>query len=193
MADNGHMAVSSFMVPLGSPAPEFDLPAVDGTRVSLTDLKGASATLVIFLSNHCPYVRRIEEGIGALASDYAGRVATVAICSNDVANYPDDGAARLAEQAARAGFTFPYLVDESQEVAHAYRAACTPDFFLYDGDLRLAYRGEFDDARPSNQVPVTGSSLRRAIDAVLAGQEAPGDQAPSLGCGIKWKPGNEPA
>ncbi|MFC6079939.1 thioredoxin family protein [Sphaerisporangium aureirubrum] len=186
------MAVSSFMVPLGSSAPEFDLPAIDGGRGSLAGLKGSAATLVVFLSNHCPYVRRIEQGIGALAADYQGRLATVAISSNDVERYPDDGAASLAEQAARAGFGFPYLLDESQEVAHAYKAACTPDFFLYDADLRLAYRGEFDDARPSNQVPVTGASLRRAIDAVLAGQEVPGPQAPSLGCGIKWKPGNEP-
>ncbi|GII91770.1 thioredoxin family protein [Sinosporangium siamense] len=186
------MAVSSFMVPLGTPAPDFDLPAVGGGRVALRDLKGAPATLVIFLSNHCPYVRRIEHGIGAFAADYAGRIVTVAIASNDMVAYPDDDAAHLAEQARRAGFPFAYLLDETQETARAYRAACTPDFFLYDGDLKLAYRGEFDGARPKNDVPVTGSSLRAATDAVLAGQPAP-EQAPSLGCGIKWKPGNEPA
>ena len=146
------------------------------------------ATLVIFLSNHCPYVRRIEKGIGALASDYRAELTTLAICSNDVENYPDDDAAHLAEQARRAGFGFPYLVDESQDVARAYKAACTPDFFLFDAGLRLAYRGEFDDARPSNQVPVTGASLRAAVDAVLAGEPVPGEQNPSLGCGIKWKP-----
>ncbi|MFF5208118.1 thioredoxin family protein [Streptosporangium sp. NPDC000396] len=185
------MAVSSFMVPLGTQAPDFDLPAINGGRVTLGDLKGAPATLVIFLSNHCPYVRRIENGIAAFAADYAGRVATVAISSNDVANYPDDSSANLLEQAGRAGFAFPYLVDETQEVAKAYRAACTPDFFLFDGDLKLAYRGEFDGARPRNDIPVTGSSLRTAADAILAGEPAPA-QNPSLGCGIKWKPGNEP-
>ncbi|WP_248958774.1 thioredoxin family protein [Sphaerisporangium perillae] len=185
------MAVTSFMVPLGTLAPDFDLPSVDGRRVSLADLESTPATLVIFLSNHCPYVRRIEQGIGALAADHSDRMATVAICSNDVVNYPDDGAAHLARQAERAGFEFPYLIDESQDVARAYNAACTPDFFLYDADRRLAYRGEFDDARPSNQVPVTGSSLRRAIDAVLTGRPVPGPQNPSLGCGIKWKPGTD--
>lgn len=188
VTDNGGMAVSSFMVPLGTPAPDFDLPSADGGRVSLSDLKSTQATLVIFLSNHCPYVRRIEQGIGALAADYRGQVTTVAICSNDAERYPDDDAAHLTEQAARAGFDFPYLVDDSQDVARAYKAACTPDFFLYDADRRLAYRGEFDDARPSNQVPVTGSSLRQAIEAVLAGEPVPGEQKPSLGCGIKWKP-----
>ncbi|GAA3808711.1 thioredoxin family protein [Sphaerisporangium flaviroseum] len=185
------MAVTSFMVPLGTPAPAFDLPSIDGGRVSLADLKSTPATLVIFLSNHCPYVRRIEQGIGTLAADYRDLLTTVAICSNDVVNYPDDDTAHLAEQARRAGFGFPYLVDESQDVARAYKAACTPDFFLYDADRNLAYRGEFDDARPSNQVPVTGASLRRAVDAVLAGEPVPGRQNPSLGCGIKWKPGGE--
>ncbi len=187
------MAVNSFMVPLGTPAPDFDLPSIDGGRVSLSELKGAPAVLVIFLSNHCPYVRRIEQGIGAFAADYRGRVATVGICSNDVVNYPDDDATHLAEQIRRAGFGFPYLVDETQEVAKAYRAACTPDFFLYDADLRLAYRGQFDEARPRNDLAVTGASLRAAADAVLAGQAPAEPQAPSLGCGIKWRPGNEPA
>ncbi|MBB4702141.1 thioredoxin family protein [Sphaerisporangium siamense] len=185
------MAVTSFMVPLGTAAPEFDLPSIDGGRVSLSDLKATPATLVVFLSNHCPYVRRIEKGLGALAADYRGRVATVGISSNDVVNYPDDDIAHLKEQAGRAGFGFPYLVDESQDVARAYRAACTPDFFLYDADRLLAYRGQFDDARPSNQEPVTGASLREAIDATLAGRPVPGEQRPSLGCGIKWKPGTE--
>lgn len=187
------MAVNSFMVPLGTPAPDFDLPSISGGRVSLSDLKGSPAVLVIFLSNHCPYVRRIEHGIGAFAADYRGRVATVGICSNDVVNYPDDDVPHLIEQARRAGFDFPYLVDESQEVAKAYRAACTPDFFLYDADLRLAYRGEFDEARPGNDLPVTGASLRAAADAVLAGEAPPEPQRPSLGCGVKWRPGNEPA
>lgn len=188
----GGMAAHSFMVPLGTPAPSFDLPAVGGGNVSLADFEG-SPTLVIFLSNHCPYVRHIEHGLGELAADYGSRLSIVAMCSNDSEQYPDDDAAHLAEQAARAKFTFPYLLDETQEVAKAYRAACTPDFFLYDADHKLVYRGEFDGSRPRNDVPVTGSSLRAAIDAVLAGKPLDGDQAPSIGCGIKWKPGNEPA
>ncbi|MFI6482802.1 thioredoxin family protein [Nonomuraea sp. NPDC050663] len=187
------MAVNSFMVPLGTPAPDFHLTAIDGGSVSLSDLKGSPATLIIFLSNHCPYVKRIENGLGQLAADYGSRVSVVAICSNDHVRYPDDDATHLAEQARRAGFGFSYLLDDTQEVAKAYRAACTPDFFLYDADLRLAYRGEFDDARPSNDVPVTGASLRAAIDALLEGRPVEGPQNPSLGCGIKWKPGNEPA
>ncbi|PZG22270.1 thioredoxin family protein [Nonomuraea aridisoli] len=186
------MAVNSSMVPLGTPAPAFDLTAINGGSVSLDDLKDSPATLVVFLSNHCPYVRHIEAGLGALAEDYGARLSIVAICSNDSVNYPDDDPTHLAEQAARARFTFPYLLDDTQEVAKAYKAACTPDFFLYDADLRLAYRGEFDRARPGNDVPVTGSSLRAAIDALLEGRPVPEEQRPSLGCGIKWKPGNEP-
>ncbi|TNY34705.1 thioredoxin family protein [Thermomonospora catenispora] len=188
------MAIASFMVPLGSPAPDFTLPAVDGGTVSLKDLSDAPALLVMFLSNHCPYVRRVESALGEVIAEYQGKgLAAVAVCSNDVANYPDDGPEHLREQAKRAGFTFPYLVDESQEVAKAYRAACTPDFFLYDRDRRLAYRGEFDGARPSNDVPSDGSSLRAALDRVLAGEPVPEPHTPSLGCGIKWKPGNEPS
>ncbi|SEM50799.1 thioredoxin family protein [Nonomuraea pusilla] len=186
------MAANSFMVPLGTPAPAFDLTAIEGGSVSLDDLKGSPATLVVFLSNHCPYVRHIERGIGALAADYGSRLSVVAICSNDSVNYPDDDATHLAEQAARAGFAFPYLLDDTQEVAKAYRAACTPDFFLYDARFLLVYRGEFDGARPGNPVPVTGASLRAAIDAVLAGEPVPEPQHPSMGCGIKWRPGNEP-
>ncbi|GGO80121.1 thioredoxin family protein [Nonomuraea cavernae] len=186
------MAVNSFMVPLGTPAPPFDLTAIDGGSVSLADLKGSPATLVVFLSNHCPYVRRIETGLAALAGDYGSRLSIVAICSNDSVSYPDDDATHLAEQAARAGFTFPYLLDETQEVAKAYKAACTPDFFLYDSSFALVYRGEFDDARPGNDVPVTGASLRAAVDAVLAGAPVDARQTPSMGCGIKWKPGNAP-
>ncbi|QXJ20820.1 thioredoxin family protein [Actinomadura graeca] len=188
------MAIESFMVPLGSPVPPFRLPSVAGGTVSDDDLRGAPALLVVFLSNHCPYVRRIESGIGAVTAEYAAKgVSTVAIGSNDTVRYPDDDAGHLREQAARAGFTFPYLLDETQETARAYRAACTPDFFLYDGDRRLAYRGEFDGARPRNDVPVDGSSLRAALDLVLAGEPVPEPHTPSLGCGIKWRPGNEPA
>ncbi|HEX2314130.1 MAG TPA: thioredoxin family protein [Thermomonospora sp.] len=188
------MAIASFMVPLGTPAPGFSLPSIEGGTVSLDDLAGPPALLVIFLSNHCPYVRRIETALGSVLAQYdPTALATVGICSNDVANYPDDDAEHLREQAKRAGFGFPYLVDETQEVAKVYRAACTPDFFLYDAERRLAYRGEFDGARPRNDVPSDGASLRAAIDRVLAGEAVPEPHTPSLGCGIKWKPGNEPA
>lgn len=187
------MAISSFMVPLGSPAPAFALPSIDGGTVSLEDLPEAQALLVVFLSNHCPYVRRIEQAVGALTSEYTARgLTTIAISSNDVVNYPDDDEAHLREQAKRAGFGFPYLMDESQETARAYRAACTPDFFLYGSGRRLAYRGEFDGARPRNDVPADGSTLRTALDLVLEGKAVPEPHTPSLGCGIKWKPGNEP-
>ncbi|GAA2413822.1 thioredoxin family protein [Actinomadura vinacea] len=188
------MAIASFMVPLGTPAPDFTLPpAGGGPAVSPGDFPDASALLVVFLSNHCPYVRRVETAFGAVTAEYAAKgLATVAICSNDAERYPDDDADHLCEQAARAGFAFPYLLDESQEVARAYKAACTPDFFLYDAGRRLAYRGEFDGARPHNDVPSDGSSLRAAVDRVLAGEPVPEPHTPSLGCGIKWRPGNEP-
>jgi peroxiredoxin len=187
------MAIHSFMVPLGTAAPEFALPAIDGRKVSLSDFDGAPALLVVFLSNHCPYVRRIEAGLGSVVATYEGRgLAAVGISSNDIANYPDDAPAHLAEQAERAGFTFPYLVDESQQVAKDYRAACTPDLFLYDAERRLAYRGEFDAARPRNDLPADGASLRAALDRVLAGEPVPGPHTPGMGCGIKWKPGNDP-
>lgn len=188
------MAVSSLMVPLGSPVPEFSLPSLDGTRVASADLAGAPGLLVMFLSNHCPYVRHIEDALGSVVAEYAHRgVAAVAICSNNTATHPDDGAAGLAEQVHRAGFEFPYLVDETQQVALDFRAACTPDFFLYDGSGRLAYRGEFDESRPRNDTEVTGAALRTAMDRVLAGEPVPEPHNPSMGCGIKWKPGNEPS
>ena len=186
------MAVSSFLVPLGTPAPDFALPSVAGPQVKLTDVS-APALLVVFLSNHCPYVRHVESAFGAFAAEYAGKgLATIAICSNDVDNYPDDDVPGLAAQAERAGFTFPYLVDGSQEVAKAYAAACTPDFFLYDGRRRLVYRGAFDESRPKNDLPVTGELLRAAADTALRGEAVPEPHVPSLGCGIKWRPGNEP-
>lgn len=187
------MAVNSdsFEVPLGTPAPDFSLPRADGGgEVARKDFEGAPALLVIFMSNHCPYVRHVESQLGAFTSEYAGKgLATVAICANDVVNYPDDDAPRLVEQAQRAGFTFPYLVDEDQRVAQAYRGACTPDFFLFDADQRLAYRGQFDDTRPKSGQPATGESLRAAVDLVLAGQPVPEPHAPAVGCSIKWKPG----
>lgn len=180
------------MVPLGSLAPPFALPSLDGQLVTSDRLTAGRPLLVMFLSNHCPYVRHLERQLGSLVAEYADSVAAVAICSNDIANYPDDGPDGLAEQAYRAGFTFPYLLDETQQVALAYRAACTPDFFLYDGVGQLAYRGEFDDSRPRNDVPVTGQALRAALERVLADKPVGEPQMPSLGCGIKWKPGNEP-
>jgi peroxiredoxin len=191
----GTMAVNSFMVPLGTPAPDFSLPRADGGGdVTLKDFADAPALLVVFLCNHCPYVKHVESAFGAFAHEYEGKgLATVGICSNDVASYPDDAAPHLVAQAKRAGFTFPYLVDESQQVGLAYRAACTPDFFLYDAQRRLVYRGQFDGSRPkTGQVP-TGASLRAAADLVLAGEPVPEPHDPSVGCSIKWKPGNDPS
>lgn len=186
------MAVSSHLVPLGTPAPDFALPSVAGPEVKLTDIS-APALLVVFLSNHCPYVRHIESALGAFTAEYAGKgLATVAISSNDVVNYPDDDVPGLAAQVERTGFTFPYLVDSSQEVAKAYAAACTPDFFLFDGQRRLVYRGAFDESRPRNDLPVTGELLRDAADRVLRGEAVPEPHVPSMGCGIKWREGNEP-
>ncbi len=186
------MAVSSVMVPLGTPAPDFRLPAASGGTVALADLRGPGL-LVMFLCNHCPYVRHIEKALGATVAEYAERgLAAVAICANDTDAYPDDAPEHLAEQARRAGFTFPYLVDETQEVAKAYRAVCTPDLFLYDAQRRLAYRGAFDASTPGNAVPVTGELLRAALDRVLAGEPVPEPHHPSMGCSLKWKLGNEP-
>jgi peroxiredoxin len=186
------MATSSLMVPLGTSAPTFELPSVDGFAVALSDLAGP-ALLVMFLCNHCPYVRHIETALAATLTGYTERgLAAVGICSNDADAYPDDAPDRLAEQARRAGFTFPYLVDASQQTAKAYRAACTPDFFLYDAERKLAYRGAFDGSTPGNNLPVTGQMLRHAADHVLAGEPVPGPHRPSMGCSLKWKPGNEP-
>ncbi len=186
------MAVNSFMVPVGTPAPPFALSALNGETVS-SDSAAGRPLLVMFLSNHCPYVRHIEKQLGALVNEYADVVAAVAICSNDIENYPDDGPEGLTEQTQRAGFGFPYLLDESQQVARDYRAACTPDFFLYDAHHELAYRGQFDDSRPGNDLPVTGNGLRAALKLVVGGRPVEEPHAASVGCGIKWKPGNEPS
>lgn len=189
------MAVNSFMVELGTPAPGFALPeVVSGDVVALEDFAEAPALLVAFLSNHCPYVRHIESVFGQVAARYAAQgLAVAGISANETGNYPDDAPEHLAEQVKRAGFGFPYLHDADQRVALAYRAACTPDLFLYDAQRRLAYRGQFDDARPRNDVPVTGATLSAAIDLVLAGQPVPEPQYPSVGCSIKWLPGNDPS
>jgi len=186
------MAASSLMVPLGTPAPDFKLPSVRGPHVALADLDGP-ALLVMFLCNHCPYVRHVERALAATAAEHAERgVAAVGICSNDTDAYPTDGPAGLAEQASRAGFTFPYLIDAEQQAALAYRAMCTPDLFVYDAQRKLVYRGAFDDSTPSNGLPVTGERLRQALDHVLQGEPVPEPHKPSMGCSLKWKPGNQP-
>ena len=179
----------STMLELGTLAPEFDLTdVVTGNEVSLDHTRGEKALLVMFICTHCPYVKHINEGLGALGKDYAGKsLAIVAISSNDVVTHPEDSPAGMKRQAETFGFVFPYLYDETQSVAHAYKAACTPDFFLYDSDFRLVYRGQFDRSRPGNGIPVTGEDLRAAMDLVLAGRPVPADQRPSIGCNIKWK------
>lgn len=185
---------ASTMLPLGTSAPDFSLPEpATGHPVTLADFRDSPALLVMFICNHCPFVKHIRDGLAQFALEYRTRgLATVAIGANDAVNYPDDGPARIAEDARAFGYSFPYLYDESQAVAKAYRAACTPDFFLFDAERELVYRGQFDGSRPGNAVPVTGADLRAAADAVLAGRPTPSDQKPSIGCNIKWKPGNEP-
>lgn len=180
----------STMLDLGTLAPQFDLTdVVTGNSVYLDYEQGEKALLVMFICAHCPYVKHINLGLAALGRDYAGKsIAIVAISSNDAATHFSDEPAGLKEQAETFGFTFPYLYDESQAVARAYQAACTPDFFLFDADFRLVYRGQFDASRPGNGIPVTGNDLRAAIDLVLAGQPVPTEQKPSIGCNIKWKP-----
>lgn len=182
------------MLPLGTNAPDFRLPdTVSGKTVALADFAAAPALLVAFICNHCPFVEHIRGGLAQLGRDYQMHgVAVVAISSNDVGTHPQDGPAKMAAEARAAGYTFPYLYDETQTVAKAYRAACTPDFFLFDKSRRLVYRGQLDDSRPGSRLPVTGADLRAALDAVLAGKAASPNQKPSVGCNIKWKPGNAP-
>ena len=181
------------MLPLGTSAPDFQLPDPSGKHFSLASFKDKPALVVIFMCNHCPYVKHIRAGLAQAALDYAPRgTAFVAINSNDAKNYPDDSPAKMVEEAQSAGYTFPYLVDETQAVAKAYHAACTPDFFLFDRGRRLVYRGQFDASRPGNGIPVTGKDLRAALEAELAGVPPSMLQSPSMGCNIKWKRGNEP-
>jgi peroxiredoxin len=184
----------STMLPLQTEAPDLSLTdAVSGKIVSLADFKG-TAVLVMFICNHCPFVIHVRDEITGLANDYADReLAFVAVNSNSIETHPQDGPDKMKELAGEMGWTFPFLFDSAQEVAKAYRAACTPDFFLFDKNHRLVYRGQLDDSRPSNNVPVTGQDLRAAIDATLAGDVVANEQKPSIGCNIKWKPGNEPA
>jgi peroxiredoxin len=184
----------STMAPLGMSAPDFHLPDAEGKMVSLGDFTQAPALLVMFICNHCPFVQYIQSHLAETAREYQQRgLAIVGINSNDVQAYPDDGPEKMAEQARTVGFDFPYLFDESQAIAQAYGAACTPDFFLFDRDRRLVYRGQYDDSRPGNDKPITGADLRAALEALLGGRPLPADQKPSLGCNIKWKPGNEPS
>ncbi len=184
---------ASAMLELGTKAPDFSLPDTQGGTVSLTDFDGAKALLVVFMCNHCPFVKHILYVLLNLAREYQPKgVAVVGISANDVDAYPEDGPEMMAQFAARMDFPFPYLYDATQEVAKRYHAACTPDFFLFDEDRKLVYRGQMDDSRPGNKVAVTGEDLRRALDAVLEGRPAPQEQKPSMGCNIKWKPGNEP-
>ncbi len=199
----------STMIDLGTPAPDFSLTdTLSGKRVSLRDFDGSAALLVMFICNHCPYVKHVRDELARLGRDYGpggaasrgARVGIVAISSNDPEAYPDDSPANMAREARDAGYTFPYLFDADQSVAKAYRAACTPDFFVFDGSKRLVYRGQLDESRPARgdlagttPPPVTGRDVRAALDAVLAGRAVNPDQRPSLGCNIKWRAGNEPA
>jgi thiol-disulfide isomerase/thioredoxin len=183
-------ATESTMVGLGTPAPDFHLPDVlSGKTVSLDSFAVNKALLIMFICPHCPYVKHVQEELARMGQDYAATgLAIVAISSNDAGQYPEDSPDGMRKQAKELGFVFPYCYDESQETARAYDAACTPDFFLYDQSRRLVYRGQFDDSRPKNTVPVTGADLRAAIDAVLAGGPVEEPQKPSIGCNIKWKP-----
>ncbi len=184
----------STMLPLGTQAPDFSLINVDGHTVSLGDFQGAPALLVMFICNHCPFVKHVADQLAQLGHEYTQRgVAIVAINSNDVANQPADSPEQMVAEAEERGYVFPYLYDETQEVAKAYHAACTPDFFLFDADQKLVYRGQLDASRPDSGIPVTGADLRAALEAVLTGEKPATEQRASLGCNIKWKAGNEPA
>ncbi len=183
----------STMLELGTPAPDFELMDLEGNSVDLKSFDGKKGLLVIFISRHCPFVQHVKGELSRLGRDYIDSgLGIVAVSPNDIERYPDDAPGKLAEMAREEGFAFSVCFDESQEVAKAYRAACTPDFFLYDARRRLVYRGQLDDSRPGNGRPVTGRDLRAAIDSVLKGREVNPDQQPSVGCNIKWKPGSEP-
>jgi peroxiredoxin len=184
---------ASTMRPLGQHAPDFSLPHVDGKTVSLADFSGKRGLLVIFMCNHCPFVIHLRSALAAFGKEYQSKgLGIVGINSNDINTHPDDSPEGMKQEAMSAGYTFPYLFDETQEVAQAYGAACTPDFFLFDSDRRLVYRGQFDDSRPGNNKPITGADLRAACDAVLAGKPVSSTQKASIGCNIKWKEGHAP-
>jgi peroxiredoxin len=188
------MAVTSTMLALGTLAPNFELPDYRGQRHRLDEFRGAKGLVVAFICSHCPYVRHVRDEFARFAREYQSQgLAVVAIASNDVDAYPEDGPAGMQQEAQAAGYTFPYLFDDTQLVAKAYQAACTPDLYLFDAQQRLFYRGRFDASTPKNHQPVNGSDLRAAADALLAGRPAPSEQLASMGCNIKWKVGNEPA
>lgn len=182
----------STMLPLGTIAPDFKLPDTNGKRVSRDDFQGTAGLLVIFMCNHCPYVKHIAPKLAEFGRQFEGRLSIVGINSNDAQAYPDDSPDKMVLERAKQAYVFPYLFDQDQSVAKAYRAACTPDFFLFDKDKRLVYRGQFDSSRPNSGVAVTGEDLLGAINALLNGSPISVDQKPSMGCNIKWKPGNEP-
>ena len=183
----------STMLPLGTRAPDFELPNVDGRMVGLAEAAGPQGTVVMFICNHCPFVKHVADQLAQLGRDYAPRgIGFVAISSNDVSAHPADSPEQMVHEAESRGYPFPYLYDETQEVARDYRAACTPDFFAFDAGRRLAYRGQLDGSRPGNGVPVNGADLRAALEALVAGSKPAETQRPSLGCNIKWKPGQEP-
>lgn len=187
------MAVPSTMLQLGTVAPPFDLPDYDGRQYRLSDFKSSPGLVVAFICAHCYYVGHMRAEFARFAREYqASGLAVVAIAANDIATYPEDGPAGMKLEAEAAGYTFPYLFDATQAIARAYQAACTPDIYLFDGQQTLFYRGQFDASRPKNNLPVTGADLRAAADALLAGKPAPLEQIPSIGCNIKWQPGNEP-
>lgn len=184
----------STMLPLGTQAPDFDLPdVVSGKQISLDALADKQALLVMFICRHCPFVKHVQQELAKIGKDYIDRgLGIVAISANDIINYPDDAPDKLKAMAEELGFNFPFCYDESQKTAKAYTAACTPDFFLFDRDRHLVYRGQLDDSRPGNDKPVNGKDLREAIEAVLANKQIDPEQKPSIGCNIKWKPGKEP-
>ncbi len=185
--------VPSTMMDLGTEAPDFSLPDAEGRTVALGDLAEAPALLVMFICNHCPFVQHVRAELAILTSEFMEKgVAVVGINSNDVEKHPDDSPEKMREEQSEFGYRFPYLFDETQEVAKAYRAACTPDFYVFDAERRLVYRGQMDDSRPKTDIPVTGTDLRAAVEAVLAGSTPSTEQKPSVGCNIKWKPGGEP-
>lgn len=184
---------ASTMLPLGTTAPDFRLPNIDGRMMSLSEVATGRGLVVMFICNHCPFVKHVAPELVRLTSDYESRgIRFVGISSNDVAAYPDDSPEMMKQEAVEQGYTFPYLYDETQEVAQAYHAACTPDFYVFDANKRLVYRGQLDDSRPGNGKPLTGADMRRALDQVLSGAEVPAEQRPSIGCNIKWKRGKEP-
>lgn len=185
---------SSMMLPLGTAAPDFSLsdPAT-GEIVSLADFESKKALLVTFICNHCPFVKHVADSFAELVTEYQSKgVGVAAIMSNDVANHPDDGPDKMAQEKIARRYLFPYLYDETQEAAKSFRAACTPDYFIFDAEQKLVYRGQMDDSRPDNGIPVSGQDLRAALDALIDGRPVPVEQIPSIGCNIKWKPGNEP-